>query len=42
VDYERLLGSMGDRGQRLLDGIDELERAVEDGRIGYVSIVATA
>lgn len=41
VDYERLLESMGERGERLLDGIDELEQAVEDGRIGYVSVVAT-
>ncbi|MFB6177010.1 MAG: SAM-dependent methyltransferase, partial [Halobaculum sp.] len=41
VDYERLLESMGERGQHLLDGIDELERAVENGRTGYVSLVAT-
>jgi len=40
VDYESLLGLMGERGQRLLDGIQEAETAVEDGRIGYVSLVA--
>ncbi|TQQ79791.1 methyltransferase domain-containing protein [Halonotius terrestris] len=40
VDYEGLLGLMGDRGQRLLDGIHEAEAAVEDGRIGYISLVA--
>jgi SAM-dependent methyltransferase len=41
VDYVGLLGSFGDRGRRLLEGVRELERAVEDGRVGYVSIVAT-
>lgn len=41
VDYERLLGSMGQRGQRLLDGVHELEAAVDDGRVSYVSLVAT-
>ncbi len=42
VDYEGLLGLFGARGDRLLSGIDELETAVEDGRISYVSLVATA
>lgn len=41
VDYEGILGRLGDRGQRLLDGIDELEAAIETGRVGYVSLVAT-
>jgi len=41
VDYERLLGAMGERGREMLDGIRELEAAVEDGRVGYVSLVAT-
>lgn len=40
VDYAGLLGMMGERGQRLLAGIDALERAVEDERISYVSVVA--
>jgi Methylase involved in ubiquinone/menaquinone biosynthesis len=40
VDYEGLLGLMGERGQRLLDGIHEAEAAVADNRIGYVSLVA--
>jgi Methylase involved in ubiquinone/menaquinone biosynthesis len=40
VDYEGMLGLLGERGQRLLDGIHEAEAAVEDGRIGYVSLVA--
>ncbi len=40
VDYEGLLGALGERGQRLLDGVERLEAAVEDGRIGYVSLVA--
>lgn len=42
VDYRSLLTLMGERGRRILDGIDELEEAVEDGRVGYVSLVATA
>jgi hypothetical protein len=40
VDYESLLGVLGARGQRLLEGIEALEAAVEDGRVGYVSLVA--
>lgn len=40
VDYEGLLGAMGERGRDLLDGIERAERAVEEGRIGYVSLVA--
>ena len=42
VDYEGLLGLLGERGQRALDAIDTLETAVEDGEVGYVSVVATA
>lgn len=41
VDYERLLGNFGERGERLLGAVEELEAAVEDGRLGYVSAVAT-
>ena len=41
VDYRPVLGLLGERGTRLLDAIDEVEDAVEDGRIGYVSLVAT-
>lgn len=40
VDYEGLLGAMGERGQALLEGIERVEQAVEEGRIGYVSLVA--
>ncbi|MFB6227325.1 MAG: class I SAM-dependent methyltransferase [Halobacteriales archaeon] len=40
VDYERLLGLLGERGTRIEAGIEELEAAVEEGRVGYVSIVA--
>ncbi len=42
VDYERLLPLLGEEGDRLLDGIETLETAAEDGRVGYVSLVATA
>jgi SAM-dependent methyltransferase len=42
VDYAGLLRALGGRGQRLLAGVEELEAAVEDGRVGYVSLVATA
>lgn len=42
VDYERLLGQLGVRGERILDGIQDVERGVEEGCIGYVSLVATA
>ena len=42
IDYERLLPLMGERGEALLDGIEELETATETGRVSYVSLVATA
>jgi SAM-dependent methyltransferase len=42
IDYAGLLGALGDRGRRLRDGIDALETAIEDGRVGYVSLVARA
>jgi len=42
VDYEGLLGMLGAKGRRALDGIEELEAAAEDGRVDYVSVVATA
>jgi len=41
VDYEGLLGAMGERGRRAQDAIADLEAAVEDGRVSYVSVVAT-
>jgi arsenite methyltransferase len=40
VDYEGLLAALGPRGERLLAGIEALEAAVEDGTVGYVSLVA--
>lgn len=40
VDYRGLLAALGDRGRALLDGIDRLEAAIENGRVGYVSLVA--
>ena len=41
VDYEGLLPALGEQGQQALAGIEELESAVEDGDVGYVSLVAT-
>jgi hypothetical protein len=41
VDYESFLGLLGDRGDRLLDSIRELEAGVESGEISYVSLVAS-
>jgi ubiquinone/menaquinone biosynthesis C-methylase UbiE len=40
VEYERILPLLGDRGAKLLEGIQELEAATEDGRVSYVSLVA--
>jgi arsenite methyltransferase len=42
VDYESLLGLLGERGARIRSAIEELEAAVDDRRIGYVSVVARA
>jgi SAM-dependent methyltransferase len=41
VDYERLLPVLGERGRAVLDGIETLEAAVEEGRLSYVSLVAS-
>lgn len=40
VDYRPLLQLLGERGTQLLNAIDEVEDAVESGRVGYVSLVA--
>jgi SAM-dependent methyltransferase len=40
VDYEGLLGALGERGERVRAGIEDLETAVEEGDVGYVSLVA--
>jgi len=42
ADYESLLGLLGERGERLLDGIEALEASAEAGDVGYVSVVARA
>jgi SAM-dependent methyltransferase len=41
VDYEGLLGALGADGEALLEAVRELERAIETGDVGYVSLVAT-
>lgn len=41
VDYERLLPVLGERGRAVLDGIETLEAAVEEGRLSYISLVAS-
>lgn len=40
IDYEALLGRLGERGDRILTAIEELEADVESGDISYVSLVA--
>jgi SAM-dependent methyltransferase len=40
VDYEALLGRLGERGERLLAAIEDLEGRVESGKLSYVSLVA--
>lgn len=42
IDYESLLGLLGERGARIRAAIEDVEAAVDDGRIGYVSVVARA
>jgi arsenite methyltransferase len=41
LDYERLMDALGDRGTHLREGATDLERAIESGRIDYISIIAT-
>lgn len=41
VDYRGLLATMGERGKAASEAVDDLEAAVDDGRVGYVSVVAT-
>lgn len=41
IDYKRLLGTMGNRGRTLLDGIEEVEGVIETGLVRYISLVAT-
>ena len=40
INYEAMLPLLGERGETILDGIHDAEHAVDEGRIGYVSIVA--
>lgn len=40
LDYRRLLAAMGPQGRSLLEGVEEVEAALEARELGYVSIVA--
>jgi arsenite methyltransferase len=40
VDVDRLARLLGDEGTRLQEGASDFEAAIEDGTIGYVSLVA--
>jgi len=40
VDYEGVLGLLGERGRRVLDAIETVAAAVERGEVSYVSVVA--
>jgi hypothetical protein len=42
VDDKGLLGAMSERGEAALAAVDDLEGAIEDRRVGYVSVVASA
>lgn len=42
VDVHGLLSAMGERGQALLEGVEDLEAALEADELGYVSLVADA
>ncbi len=41
VDVEGLLIALGARGARLQRAVDEIEQALEEGTLGYVSLVAS-
>jgi arsenite methyltransferase len=41
LDYERIMSMLGDRETRLREGATDLENAIESGKIGYVSVIAT-
>jgi len=42
IDYHSLLGMLGERGAKAQAAIEELEAALDDERISYVSVVARA
>lgn len=42
VNVHGLLGAMGERGERLLAGVEDVEAALEARELGYVSLVAEA
>lgn len=41
LDFERLASALGDQGEQFSEGAKKLETAVESGRVGYISMVAT-
>ena len=42
IDYHSLLGLLGERGTKVQAAIEQLEAALDDERISYVSVVARA
>lgn len=42
LDVDALLAALGDRGQRLRDGVADLDAAIDCGDVGYVSLVGEA
>lgn len=42
LDVDALLAALGDRGERLWEGVADLDAAIDRGDVGYVSLVGEA
>jgi SAM-dependent methyltransferase len=42
LDVDAILSALGERGERLKRGVADLDAAIEDGTVGYVSLVGEA
>jgi len=42
LDVDALLAALGDRGERLREGVADLDAAIDRGDVGYVSLVGEA